>query len=173
MRDLASMFKDVCLTDRQRRKKQARINRGFDPVWAAPDKWEDLIKNESVRALLLKKALSSISVDKPSSEYEHLEDHRVVDAPRTLDDYYLLMNRWRIEGQRVVDAPWTLGDYYLLMNRWHHPGRSLLTLGALGSVESSADRRQRIQQRWDARLLRRLSQNTAPAKAAPKRPGRL
>lgn len=149
MRDLASMFKDVCLTDRQRRKKQARINRGFDPVWAAPDKWEDLIKNESVRALLLKKALSSISVDKPSSEYEHLEDHR------------------------VVDAPWTLGDHYMMMNLWHHAGRSLLTLGTLGSVESSADRRQRIQQRWDARLLRRLSQNTAPAKAAPKRPGRL
>ena len=35
------------------------------------------------------------------------------------------------------------------------------------------NRRQRIQQRWDARLLGRLSQNTAPAKAAPKRPGRL
>ncbi len=34
-------------------------------------------------------------------------------------------------------------------------------------------RRERIQQRWDARLLQRLSQNTAPAKAAPKRLGRL
>lgn len=34
-------------------------------------------------------------------------------------------------------------------------------------------RRERIQQRWDARLLQRLSQNTAPAKGAPRRPGRL
>lgn len=34
-------------------------------------------------------------------------------------------------------------------------------------------RRQRIQQRWDARLLQRLNRNTAPAKGSPRRPGRL
>lgn len=34
-------------------------------------------------------------------------------------------------------------------------------------------RRQCIQQLWDARLLQRLNRHTAPAKASPKRPGRL
>lgn len=34
-------------------------------------------------------------------------------------------------------------------------------------------RRERIQQRWDARLLQRLNKNTAPAKGSPRQPGRL
>lgn len=66
-----------------------------------------------------------------------------------------------------------LDDYtqaVMLRSMWHMAGRGLLTLG---SVESIADRRERIQQRWDARLLQRLNQHTAPAKGSPRRSGRL
>lgn len=141
MRYLASMFKGVCLTGRQVRKKQARINRGFDPVWAAPDKWEDLIEDEGLRRRLLKKAFSPVSIRKGSSVYVHVFDEG------HLDDYTQAM-----------------------MLRSMLAGRGLLTFG---SVESLADRRERIQQRWDARLLQRLSHNTAPAKGSPRRSGRL
>lgn len=146
MKDLASMFKDVCLTDRQVRKKQARINRGFDPVWAAPDKWEDLIEDEGLRRRLLKKAFSPVSIPKGSSGYVFDDAQPVLEG--SLDDCWTLINNCI---RRMV-------------------GRSLHTLG---TVKYLADRRERIQQRWDARLLQRLNQHTAPAKGSPRRSGRL
>lgn len=42
-----------------------------------------------------------------------------------------------------------------------------------GYMMKVSGRRERIQQRWDARLFQRLSKNTAPAKGSPRRPGRL
>ncbi len=60
------------------------------------------------------------------------------------------------------------------MSSWEEYRLTTVPLEAGGyQMKVSGGRRERIQQRWDARLLQRFNQHTAPAKGSPRRPGRL